>query len=250
MRRTSIFLSLVARVGLFTCLTACTGADVDAGFDDDGGLPGDAGSDGGSEEDAGNTDAGDADAGASDAGDADAGDVDAGPRFLNVLTSLSDLTAMASESGEAKYLAPVEALPRELPLVEDCYFQNMAITPWHQVFLLGFEETSSITFQEYVSWVLRRPTRKWWGGSVKLYPAAVHPITGTPPVMVYSAYAEQTAASALDVDDLVEVHARLQSCIPFASNFLAFLPTDTMQNQLVVQAAAVLADAGIATYTP
>jgi hypothetical protein len=247
-------LGTVALVALFVCHAGCTGGDVDAGPDDDGGMYQDAGVDGGDLSDAGDSDAGDIDAGDADAGDRDAGedagDVDAGPRFLNAFTTLDEMNAMASDDGEAKYLAPIDGLPREPPLVDDCYFQNMSITPWHQVFLMGFPETATISFQDYTSWVLRRATRKWWGGSVKLYPSAVHPITGTPPVMIYTVYSESTAASTVSVEDLVEVHARMQSCIPFASSFLAFLPTDTLQNQFVVQAASALADAGIATYTP
>jgi len=234
--------------------TACTGGvvdagDGDAGEDDAGAL--DAGLDDAGAHDAGVEDAGAIDAGANDAGpDDDAGVVDAGPRFLNVLTSLDDMALLDSDTGEVKFLAPVDGVAREPPLVEDCYFQNMQITPWHQVFLMGFEETADISFQDYTAWVLRRATRKWWGGSVKFYPTAVHPFTGTPPVLVYTAYAEQTAASALDVDDLVEVKTRLATCIPFAVDFLAFLPTDAMQSQLVVQAASALEDAGVATYTP
>ena len=196
--------------------------------------------------DGGWVDAGDDDAGVVDGGAPDGGDdVDAGPaaRFVIELDSEDTYQALAGDTGQVKYLAPVLDVAREAPLVDDCYFQNMTVTPWHIEFLHGFDELSDMTYQEYVDGVLKKSTRFLWGGSV-FRRQEPHPLNGGP-TLAYSVYAEDSPGNRLEVDELVEVHGILQACIPYASEELVFQPQGPAQVSFVDANLDVLVDAGI-----
>ncbi|MBK6683504.1 MAG: hypothetical protein IPG45_03460 [Deltaproteobacteria bacterium] len=199
-------------------------AEVDAGFPDLGLV--DAGSDGG----------------------ADLGPGDLGPAYLTTLDDPLALEGLLGPAGDVKYLAPVTGAPPEV-LTEPCYFQNMAIFPFHLLFLRSFPGLENLSNSEYVTRVLRRPTRIWWGGGLKRYPATPHP-GGGQGVIAWAVYHENAGADRLTGDDLLAVQVILQSCVSFAPAELAFLPTDPFQNSFVRAERAALLARGVPVILP
>jgi hypothetical protein len=210
-------------------------------------LTGAACGEGGAGADAG-LDAGAADAAAADAeldaGSADAEGPDAGELYLTTLDSPADLLRMQGSKTHVKYLGQVEGAPIRPPIVERCYFQNMERHEFHLLFLRAFTETATMTPDEYVALVLRRPTRIWWGGGLQRL-QRVHPISGELEVLAYTIYAETAGPSMLQRDDVVEVDQMMRQCAPYATRLLAFLPSDPFQvtfaraNQTELEAAGV-----------
>ncbi|MCK6547165.1 hypothetical protein L6R52_15045 [Myxococcota bacterium] len=218
---------------------ACGGGGPDAG-------PADAGAADAAPTDAAPLDAAPADAGPTDADPADAGAGDLGPHYLVTLDSAEALAGLGGRTGEAKYLAPVAGAPLRAPITERCYFQNMALYDYHLLFLRSFPELAGLTTSEYANLVLRRPTRIWWGGGVKYYPATPHPIEAQPGTVAWTVYHEVAGADRLGTDDVVAVHEILAGCVTFAPDRLAFLPTDPYQITFARQARADLAARGVA----
>ncbi len=209
----------------------------DAGKQHDAGLKLDAGTDidAGYEQDAGrvNTDAG------VDAGE-DAGEL----LFLSVLENEGDLRALANAEGEVKYLAPVASrADRVAPLVEDCYFQHTALTRWHIEFLQGFPELSETNYLDYIDWVLRADTRRYWGGSIRRRQMP-HRLTQGP-TLSFSVYAEDSPGNELTVAQLSAAYALLSTCIPYADGELAFQPQGSAQAVFSSSHQGELADLGI-----
>lgn len=205
--------------------------------------------------DAGSADAAALDAALEDSGLADSGaaDVgppgDAGPHFLTTLDTAEALAGLLAPGGDVKYLSPVVgAVPRP-PIVEACYFQNMQLYPYHLLFLRSFPELATLGTSDYANLVLRRPTRIWWGGGVKLYPDVAHPIAGQG-VLAWTVYHEVAGSDRLLADDVVAVHQRLAACATFAPERLAFLPTDPYQSTLAHAEQAALAARGVAVIFP
>jgi pyruvate, water dikinase len=189
------------------------------------------------------------DAEPSDAAIEDVGPSDAGPAFLNVLATSQDLASLGKQTGDVKYLAPVVGQPPMQPITEACYFQNMKLYDYHLQFLRSFPELVNIGTQEYANLVLRRPTRIWWGGGLKLYPATPHPIAGQG-VIAWALYHEAAGADRLGTADVAAVHAILASCVTFAPELLAFLPTDPFQVSFARAERANLAAMGVAVILP
>ncbi|MBI4817938.1 MAG: hypothetical protein HY791_16880 [Deltaproteobacteria bacterium] len=180
--------------------------------------------------------------------DADLPDVsgpDAGPWFMTTLTSSGALAGLAGPTGDVKYLSPVAGVTPRPPITEPCYFQNMNVFDYHLRFLRSFTELSTLTATDYRDLVLRRPTRIWWGGGVKHYPATPHPSAGQG-VTVWTVYHEVAGADRLSSDDLVAVHSILSECVGFSPDRLAFLPTDPFQTTFARQERAALLGRGIA----
>lgn len=216
-----------------------TGAD--AGLEEDGGdLPDVAPRDAELTDDGGQP---------SDAGDGgDGGPSDAGPAYLTALPTPEALDGLLGLAGDVKYLAPVVGVP-PVVLTEACYFQNMTLYPFHLLFLRSFPGLMNLSNQEYADRVLRRPTRIWWGGGLKRYPATPHPQGGLG-VIAWAVYHETAGADRLNADDLLAVQAILRSCVTFAPNELAFLPTDPFQNSFVRAERASLLAQGVPVILP
>ncbi|MCK6546735.1 PEP/pyruvate-binding domain-containing protein [Myxococcota bacterium] len=217
--------SVAAALALALVLAACGDAStspIDAGA-------GDAGSDAG-------TDAG------TDAGVPDA------PRFLTTLSSPDDLATLTSTiGGGVKYLARVEGRPIFEPLTERCYFQDMSRYSWHLEFLRSFPEHTALAYDAYLALVLRRASRRLWGGAVEAHAGAIHPVTSRPGVLAWVVYSE---VNGLSVDDVVAAHAQLAACIPFASALLTFVPDGTDQRAFLVRSRAELTARGVASLFP
>ncbi|MCP4502588.1 MAG: hypothetical protein GY822_21785 [Deltaproteobacteria bacterium] len=255
MRSLYLFFALPIYAGCPSHLMPDAGNSADAGNSVDAGTSADAGkdfNDAGKQIDAGQLDAGvDVDAGyEQDAGRVirDAG-VDAGEDagellFLSVLENEGDLRALANAEGEVKYLAPVALrADRVAPLVEDCYFQNTALTPWHIEFLQEFPELSETSYLDYIDWVLKADTRRYWGGSIRRRQMP-HPLTQGP-TLSFSVYAEDSPGNELTVAQLSAAFALLSTCIPYADGELAFQPQGSAQAVFSSSHQGELADLGI-----
>lgn len=186
------------------------------------------------------------DAVAQDSGAADAGPTDLGPAppYLTELTSPLDFLRLQGSRDHVKYLATVRGATTTPPLVEDCYFQNMDLFPYHIDFLHSFSQTSTLSTQRYGELVLRRPTRIWWGGGLMLF-RRVHPISGASPVLGYTIYTESVGESAIRESDVLEVDALLKSCAPYADQILAFYPSDNFQRTFAQRSMASLMAQGV-----
>ncbi|MBI5542322.1 MAG: hypothetical protein HY901_00410 [Deltaproteobacteria bacterium] len=172
------------------------------------------------------------------------------PGYRTRLETPADLAVLAAGDGEIKYLAPVAAKPRSAPLLEDCYFQDMHLYPWHLHFLRSFPELTLLSLDAYVSMVMRRSTRSLWGGALKAWPAVKHPLTDQVGVFAYTLYAESGLEDLLTEDDVAEVDARLKSCAPVAAPMLVFVPSDAAQESFLRRARPALEQRGIASIFP
>lgn len=190
----------------------------------------------------------DDDAGFADAGFADAGVVDVDD--LAVLDDEDDIAALAGEGGAIKYLAPVAGAPATPP-IDGCRFQNTTLFPFHIPYLNHLLEESggSVSFDDYIARVLRRDTRRWWGGEVLWRESAPHPITGDPGTMVFALYTEDTPGNRLVADDVRAVYALLRVCAPAFAEDLAFGPSSPEQRTTAGAIRAELAAEGIAVLT-
>jgi len=159
--------------------------------------------------------------------------------WLSALTSAADLALLADADGEVKYLASLVGKAPPAPLTPGCYFQDMHRWEFHIQFLRTIPGLEALPLQAYTAMVLARPTRVFWGGAVAPYPAALHPRTGVPGVIVYTVYSDDLVGS-LTGADLVEADATLEGCIPFARDLLVFRPANIIQRQLTIQQAAIL----------
>lgn len=203
-----------------------TDGGADAGFD---GGPGDSGFDAG----------------------VDGGHPDAGQReepYLTQLLTPADLAALTSTiGGGVKYLAPVDGRPAFPPLTEACYFQNMRQYSWHLLFLQSFPEHAGLSYDAYLALVLRRASRRLWGGAIQAWPGALHPVTQAPGVVAYGVYGE---VGSLDVASIVQVDQKMKACIPFARDLLVFVPESPDQRALLARERANLLAQGVAALLP
>lgn len=200
--------------------------------------------------DAGAADGAALDATAADGGNGpDAGTADFGELYLTRLENPADFDRLQGTKTHVKYLAPVRSATAAPPLTEPCYFQNMMAFEWHVFFLRSFPELAALTNQQYVSYVLQRPTRIWWGGGVERL-RRPHPISGAAEVLAYTIYSETNLDSRLVEADIVEVDGILRGCVPYATDLLAFEPGDPYQIQLAQQLEASLRARGIAVVFP
>lgn len=241
-------------LGLLVFGVACAADPEPADLGIDAGLGDGSAADGTTEDadqDVGPADLGPADAGedgGADLGPIDLGPVDLGPTYRTTLDSPEALEGLLGPAGDVKYLAPVVGAPVEV-LSEACYFQNMAIFPYHLLFLRSFPGLEGLSNSDYVARVLRRPTRIWWGGGLKRYPATPHPLGGQG-VIAWAVYHENAGADRLNGDDLLAVQGILQSCVTFAPAELAFLPTDPFQNSFVRAERGALLTLGVPVILP
>ncbi len=105
--------------------------------------------------------------GACDAAAAE-GATPAGPKgWVESLPDLATLEALADDSGALKYLARVAGREPPEGAQAPCYFQDMAIHPFHLEFLHGREGLDDLDLDDYEALVLSPLTRVWWGGEVR-----------------------------------------------------------------------------------
>jgi hypothetical protein len=189
-----------------------------------------------------------------DAGEPDAmvsGDAGFPPiddRFLTRLDAPADLFGLEGPMRQGvKYLANTRTATKSEPLLDDCYFQNMARYAWHVAFLQSFPELAAIDYQTYLAWVLRPASRRLWGGHVRAYPNVAHPDTGAIGIVTYTIYSDP---GTLRVEDILEVAPIMRGCVPFAAGFLVFLAETPDQKILVQNNAGTLAAAGVAVIFP
>lgn len=167
------------------------------------------------------------------------------PAFLTVLATSADFAAFRHpESGDLKYLAPVDGRPAVPPLTAACYFQDMNLTPWHLQFLQSFPQLAALDYDEYLNLVMRGGSRRLWAGTLKPWPDALHPLTRAPGVLSYEIYGEP---GSVDAAAIREVDAALKSCVPYARQQLAFVAVTEDQSVVVLGQRKQLAAQGIAT---
>jgi len=160
---------------------------------------------------------------------------------------LADFTPDAGNPGEVKYLAPVGGKPRQAPLLADCYFQDMHLYAWHIFFLQSFPELRTMSLDAYTSLVLKHASRTLWGGGLKTWPAVRHPLTNQVGIVAYSIYSETTTVDLLTEQDILEVDARLKSCMPYATSLLVYVPDDPFQENALHTLQPKLAVEGVAS---
>ncbi len=170
--------------------------------------------------------------------------------YLTRLPTVEAFEAVAAGGREVKYLAPLAGSATTPPLVEPCYFQNMDLFPWHLDFLKSFPETEASTMAEYSAWVLRGPTRRWWGGSLRRWPAVAHPVTRQPGLVTFQVYNEDVAGNPFPLTGITELAETLKTCAGFAADRLAFLPLGTSQLQVAEFYREVLAAKGVTVVLP
>jgi hypothetical protein len=182
----------------------------------------------------------------------DAGSDDGGatrdPRtpYLTVLENAEDLELLQGESAGdgVKYLARVDGADPFEPLVEACYFQNMRVFPWHLQFLQSFPGHAALSLDGYRDLVIRKATRRFWGGTLRRWIEARDPARAERDVITYQVYTE---AGALTVEDLVELDARLKGCMPYAQSQLMFLPDRPDQEAFLTRERENLVQRGVAS---
>jgi len=182
-------------------------------------------------------------------------DAEEDPPWRARLESLADYEGLLApedpgSEGGVKYVAPRVAYRGEPPLVDDCVFQDMGRWRWHVEFLRTFPETATLTSAQYNDLVLRNETRRWWGGTLRHWPAAVHPRAGAAGVFTYEIYAEETFDNPLPLAGIVEVAGTLADCVPFAADRLAFLPFGPTQTAIAELYREVLAEDGVTVVFP
>ena len=146
------------------------------------------------------------------------------PDYLEALASHEDYLRMQGDAGTIKYLLRVDGREPLAPLVADCTFQNTRRFPYHLPFMRGFSELASLDLDTYVSLVMHQQTRVWWAGGLAEWRGSVHPLSGVQGVISYTVYVAAGSAEMLTVDQALEIHLRLESCMPYATQQLAMLP--------------------------
>jgi hypothetical protein len=181
----------------------------------------------------------------------DAADVpDTGPDYLERLELESDYASLEAEGREVKHLAVVDG--RERPLPHECLFQNTRRFPYHIQFLRRVfpDDFGELDMGAYTDLVLRRTTRRWWGGELKRYARVTHPLSGRPGIAIYTVYQERGPDENLSLEELVEVDRRLKACAPLLAGELVFVPSGTEQEDHVRPRVPELNARGVAVRFP
>jgi pyruvate, water dikinase len=169
-------------------------------------------------------------------------------RYLTHIESFAELYGLDTEAREGvKFLAPVSTATRTAPLTEDCYFQNSNLFQWHLQFLQSFEELKRIDYNTYLNWVLRPASRRLWGGYVKAYPSVEHPDTGALGIIAFEVYSDP---NTLTVDGVAELDQIVKRTIPFAADFIVFVPRPIDQKVFAQANLAALRDRQVSVIFP
>jgi pyruvate, water dikinase len=170
---------------------------------------------------------------------------------LPVIETAEQFAALAGEGAEVKYLAIVDGTPPPTAFgTAACLFQNTAKYPYHLQFLRSLPGYGELSPERYSDYVLRRASRVMWGGTLKLLPGASHPLTGAKGVLAYGVYTGSEPNELFTVADIVEVDRRLKANVPFAAEFLAFMPDGTAQQKAVPPLLDALTAEGVAVLDP
>lgn len=162
--------------------------------------------------------------------DAGAGDLGDRPDFLERLGSVADYALVQGEGGEVKFLGRVDGREPPAPVLDRaCLFQNTELFPGHVTFLRSLPEVGDVDFATYMTMVFKRSSRVLWGGSLKYYTGEPHPRTGARGILAYFLYADPNDVDALTVDEIVELDARLKTCVPYARELLVLVGMDVDQ---------------------
>jgi pyruvate,water dikinase len=153
----------------------------------------------------------------------------ADPDFLTELESPEQYAELAAEGAEVKYLLALEDAEVAPPLDAPCVFQNTRRFALHVEFLHEFPEYSALDYDSYLALVLRRATRAWWGGGLKLWADAVHPRNGRVGVVSFTVYQDGGGDENLTAEEIASVYARLAGCAPYAAELLVFVPDGAAQ---------------------
>lgn len=170
--------------------------------------------------------------------------------FLTTLPTPADLAFLSTATDtDIKFLLPAQNKTPIPPLLASCYFQNMRLYAWHILFLHSFPAFADLAFDAYVNLTLRAPSRIWWGGSVQTWPAVLHPRTQQSGIISYTIYNEHRSGE-LTAESIIEVDRTLRACIPFAGDLLAFVPSDSDQQQTTQRLHNTLTAEGVAVVWP
>ena len=174
---------------------------------------------------------------------ADGGIAPADPRFAVRLDTPEQFARLQGEQWAVKYLARVDGREPPEPLDRDCTFQDTAAYPVHLDFLRTFPVFETLDFEAYLAMVMKRASRVWWGGELRLFTGVRHPRTGLSGVIGLFVYSDGN--EPLETEELVEVHRRIEGCLPYARGSLVLVGSDTEQAVLFREQADVLAAYGI-----
>lgn len=147
--------------------------------------------------------------------------------YLNILNTRAEFELLAENNLlSVKYIANLKGETHPAPLVEDCYFVNASIYPWHYQFLASFPEYSEVDLRTYSRWVLYRSQRRFYGGDFQFWPEAIHPKTQKKGVYSFLVYG---ARGHLNGNDIETVYTYLNTCAPLAKDRLVFIPWEQHQ---------------------
>jgi pyruvate,water dikinase len=193
-----------------------------------------------------NDDAGDPDAGSAPDAAPDAGEAS----FLSELRSTEDYASLQGEGAELKYLATLPDATPSAPLDAPCIFQNTARFAYHVQFLRSFPDYADLDYDSYLSLVMRRAGRLWWGGGLKLFAGVRHPQSGRRGIISFSAYQDGGGEQNLTPDELHSLFAQLSACAPYARELLVFVPDGAAQTAHVRSVRAALQERGVPVLMP
>lgn len=192
-----------------------------------------------------------------DAASADAASPDAGTdgghdaqSYLHRLEGAEDYAALAGKGFEVKYLAAVEGRTPAAPLDAACTFQNTREFGFHVQFLRSFSAYQELDYDSYLSLVLRRKSRIWWGGGLKVFAGTVHPISQARGILSFTAYQEGGGEENLTHAEIRALFEQLTACTPYARELLVFVPDGGAQVAHVRSLRAALLADGVPVLLP
>lgn len=145
-------------------------------------------------------------------------------RFLTTLRTPEDYAQLAGEGDELKYLVVAPGASAPVELAGPCIFQDTERFAFHVHFLRTFDAYATLDFEAYMALVLRRDSRVFWGGTLKLWSNTLHPLTQQRGVISYALYTEEGAHENPTVDEVAELHQQLSTCMAYASELLVYVP--------------------------
>jgi pyruvate,water dikinase len=185
-------------------------------------------------------------------GDADL-DVDGGAdstSFLDHLRGAEDYAALQGEGAEVKYLAMLPDARPSPPLDTSCIFQDTARFAFHVQFLRSFPAYADLDYDSYLALVLRRQSRLWWGGGLKLFAGVRHPLSGQRGVISFTAYQDGGGEQNLTPEELQALFMQLSACAPYARELLVFVPDGGAQVAHVRGLRETLSELGVPVLMP
>ena len=172
------------------------------------------------------------------------------PRYRNRIVTDADFEALADGGRTVKFLVPQAGAEVVPPLVDACYFQNMALFAWHLDFIRSFTGLEALSAVEYERWSNVSGSRRWWTGALQRYPNVLHPASETLGLTTFEAYATSELGAGLSLEPFIAFAGTLATCAPALASELAFLPTTDAQIDWAETFESELNDAGITVVYP